>query len=112
MRAVSHGNDRVSWARISNDSRQVAFTRDFSGREAHQFYTAPLAREAEEKQLTQLSPTRVVDFNWSHNDKTIAFAGSTSETNGVWLLNPETGDVNEIYRLKHWVFNPSWSPRR
>ncbi len=110
MRAVSHGNDRVSWARISNDSRQVAFTRDFSGREAHQFYTAPLAREAEEKQLTQLSPTRVVDFNWSHNDRTIAFAGSISETNGVWLLNPETGDVNEVYRLKHWVFNPSWSP--
>jgi len=52
LRAISHGNDRVSWARISNDSRQVAFTRDFSGREAHQFYTASLAREAEEKQLT------------------------------------------------------------
>src|SRR5437867_2327027 len=110
MRAVSHGNDRVSWARISNDSKQVAFTRDFGGREAHQFYTTLLAREAEEKQLTQLSPTRVVDFNWSHNDKTIAFAGSTSETNGVCLLNPETGDVTEAYRLKHWVFNPAWSP--
>ncbi len=110
LRSLSHGNDRVSWARISNDSKQVAFIRDFSGREAHQFYIAPLGREAEEKQLTQLQGTRVADFNWSHSDKTIAFAGATSETNGVWLLDTETGEVNELYRLKHWVFNPAWSP--
>ncbi len=110
LRAVSHGNDRVTWARISNDSRQVAFTRDFSGREAHQFYTAPLAREAEEKQLTQLSPTRVSHFNWSHIDETIAFTGATGEANGVWLLDPETGKTNQIYSHKHWVFDPQWSP--
>ncbi len=90
LRAVSHGNDRVSWARISNDSRQVAFTRDFSGREAHQFYTAPLAREAEEKQLTQLSPTRVSHFNWSHIDETkpIIYTPKEGSENSLGEYNP------------------------
>lgn len=110
IRPVSHGSDRVSWARISNDSSQVAFTRDFGGREAHQFFLAPLAEEAEEKQLTQLAPTRVADFNWSHKDDMIAFPGATQETNGVWILNPDTGEVREIYRLKHWVFGTNWTP--
>ncbi len=109
LHPVSHGNDRVSWARISNDSAQVAFTRDFGGKEEHQFFLAPLTKEAEEKQLTRLPPTRVVDFNWSHKDDLIAFPGATKETNGVWVLNPKTGEVREIYRLKHWVFSPQWA---
>jgi len=109
LRPVSHGNDRIGWARISNNSSHVAFSRDFSGKEQHQIFLAPLVEEGEEKQLTQLPPTRVVDFNWSHKDDMIAFPGATKETNGVWILDPKTGEVREIYRLKHWVFNPQWT---
>ncbi len=109
LRTVSHGKDRVSWARISNDCSQVIFTRDFGGKEEHQFFLTGLTGEVEEKQLTQLSPLRVVNFNWSHNDETIAFAGATKEANGVWTLDPETGYIQEIYRSKHWVFSPQWA---
>src|SRR2546430_8351081 len=39
LRPVSHGKERVAWARISNDSETVCFSRDFGGKEEHQLFT-------------------------------------------------------------------------
>src|SRR5881398_420469 len=67
-RPVSHGKERVAWARISNDSETICFSRDFGGKEEHQLFTVPLTDGEEEEQLTQLSSTRVEGFNWSNGD--------------------------------------------
>src|SRR5207247_11006176 len=58
LRPVSHGKERVAWARISNDSETVCFSRDFGGREEHQLFTIALEDGEEEEQLTQLPSTR------------------------------------------------------
>jgi len=109
LKQVSHGNERVSWASISNDSRWVAFSRDQGGKEQHQLYKTRLESGEEEQQLTQLSPNRILDFNWSSRDDRIAFAGSTEEFNGIWVVETKTGKVTEVYRQKHWLFGPEWT---
>jgi dipeptidyl aminopeptidase/acylaminoacyl peptidase len=109
LRAVSHGKERVDWARISNDSETVCFSRDFGGKEEHQLFTVPLEDGEEEEQLTQLSATRAFDFNWSNGDDRIVLAGSTQEANGVWIIDSSNGQHAQIFRNRHWVFNPEWS---
>src|SRR5712664_1368202 len=108
LRQLTLGKERVSWARIANNSRHVAFSRDFGGKEQHQLFRVPLDG-GEEEQLAQLPPIRIVDFNWSHKDDRIAFAGATQEHNIVSILDTATGASREIYRGKHWMFNPDWS---
>src|SRR5438093_6375806 len=74
LRPVSHGKERVAWARISNDSETVCFSRDFGGREEHQLYTIPLEEGEEEEQLTQLPSTRVFDFKCTNGNDRINLA--------------------------------------
>src|SRR6266571_4765919 len=109
LNQLTHGKERVQWARISNSSRHVAFSRDFGGKEQHQLFRVPL-NGGEEEQLAQLPPVRIVDFNWSHKDDRIAFAGATQEHNIVSILDTATGASNNIYQGKGWMFNPDWSP--
>ncbi len=109
LRPVSHGKERVAWARISNDSESVCFSRDFGGKEEHQLFTVPLEEGEEEEQLTRLPPTRAFNFNWSNGDDRIALAGATQDTNGVWTIDSSSGQHLQIYQNRHWVFNPEWS---
>jgi dipeptidyl aminopeptidase/acylaminoacyl peptidase len=109
LRQVSHGKERVSWARISNDSETVCFSRDFGGKEEHQLFTVPLEDGEEEEQLMQLLSTRVYNFNWSNGDDRVALTGATKEVNGLWTVDVSNGSHSEIYRNRHWVFNPEWS---
>jgi dipeptidyl aminopeptidase/acylaminoacyl peptidase len=109
LRPVSHGKERVEWARISNDSETVCFSRDFGGREEHQLFTVPLEDDEEEEQLTQLSGIRAFNFNWSNGDDRIVLAGATQEANGAWLIDSSNGNHTQIFRNRHWVFNPEWS---
>ncbi len=108
LKELTHGKDRVSWARISNNSRDVAFSRDFGGKEEHQLYKILLNGGAEQ-QLAKLPPIRIFGFDWSRKDDRIAFAGATQEFNGIWLLDPNDGNFRDVYRCKHWVFGPDWS---
>jgi dipeptidyl aminopeptidase/acylaminoacyl peptidase len=108
LRTLSHGSDRVSWARIGPDS-QVVFTRDFGGREEHQFFQVPLDGTSQEEQISKLSGTRVFDFNWSNGGDEIVFAYATRESNAVGLLDPNTGATTELFQNRHWVFRPHWS---
>src|SRR3989454_2122503 len=108
-RQLTHGKERVSWARIANNSHHVGFSRDFGGKEQHQLFRVPL-NGGKEEQLAQLPPVRIADFNWSHKDDRIAFAGATQEHNIVSILDTATGASREIYRGKGWMFNPDWSP--
>ena len=109
LRPISHGKERVAWARISNDSETVCFSRDFGGKEEHQLFTVPLTDGEEEEQLTRLPATRAFNFNWSNGDDRIALAGATQETNGVWTIDSSSGQHLQIYQNRHWVFNPEWS---
>ena len=109
LRPVSHGKERVAWARISNDSETICFSRDFGGKEEHQLFTVPLADGEEEEQLTRLPTTRAFNFNWSNGDDRIVLAGATQETNGVWTVDSSNGQHSQIYQNRHWVFNPEWS---
>jgi dipeptidyl aminopeptidase/acylaminoacyl peptidase len=105
---LSHGQDRVIWARISHGDREVAFSRDFGGREEHQMFRVPL-RGGPERQIGQLPPIRIFEFSWSRRDDRIAVSGSTRDFNGIWLLDPATGGFRDIYRSRHWTFTPGWS---
>ncbi len=109
LKQVSHGKERVSWASISNDSKWVAFSRDQGGKEQHQLFKTGIESGEEEQQITQLPPNRILDFSWSSRDDRIAFAGSTQEFNGIWVVETETGKPTEIYRQKHWLFGPEWT---
>src|SRR6266702_3393326 len=109
LRPVSHGKERVAWARISNDSETVCFSRDFGGKEEHQLFTIALEDGEEEEQLTQLPPTRVFDFNWYNGDDRLTFAGATKEANGLWIVDSSNGTHAQIFQNRHWVFSPEWS---
>ena len=107
-RALSHGKDRVVFARIAHNARQVAFSRDFGGREDYQLFRVPL-RGGMETQIAELPRTRIFDFSWSHRDDVIAFSGANQEFNGIWLLDPSSGTVRDVYRGRHWMFGPEFS---
>jgi dipeptidyl aminopeptidase/acylaminoacyl peptidase len=109
LRPLSHGKERVSGASISHDDREVAFSRDFGGREEHQLFRVPL-RGGKETQIAHLPPVRIFDFSWSTRDDAIAFCGSTREFNGVWRLDPATGASQDLFRCRHWTFGAEWSP--
>lgn len=109
LRPLSHGKERVSFARISNDSRDVVFSRDFGGKEQHQLFRVPV-RGGRERQIANLPPTRIFDLSWSGRDDAIAFSGATQDSNGVWLLDPATGASKQIYRSRHWTFSPEFAP--
>ncbi len=108
LRPLSHGRDRVVGARISHESRHVAFSRDFGGREEYQLFRVPL-RGGTEKMIVRLPPTRIFDFSWSRRDDVIALSGATREFNGVWLLSPETGAYRNVFQCRHWTFGPRFS---
>src|SRR5207247_5199717 len=103
LRPVSHGKERVAWARISNDSETVCFSRDLGGREEHQLFTIPLEDGEEEEQLTQLPPTRVFDFNWSNGDDRLTFAGATKEAQGLWIVDSSNGAHTQVSPNRHWA---------
>ena len=109
LRPVSHGKERVAWARISNDSESVCFSRDFGGREEHQLFTVPLEEGEEEEQLTRLPSTRAFNFNWSNADDRIALAGATQEACSVWTIDSSNGQHTQIYQNRQELFNPEWS---
>lgn len=108
LRPLSHGTERVVFAQIAHDGRTVAFSRDFGGREDYQLFAVPL-RGGTERKVTDLPPTRIFDFAWSHADDVLAFAGATREHNGLWLVNPESGAFRNIFSCRHWTFGPSFS---
>ena len=108
LRPLSHGKDRVIVARIAHNARDVAFSRDFGGREDYQLFRVSL-RGGMEKQIAELPPTRIFDFSWSHADDAIAFSGANREFNGIWLLDPSTAAVRDVYRGRHWTFGPEFS---
>jgi len=107
-RRLSHGEDRVVFAEISHGGRDVAFSRDFGGREDYQLFRVPL-RGGRERQVAPLPPTRIFDFCWSRDDELIAFSGANRDFNGVWFVDPETGAFRDVYRAKHWTFSPTFS---
>ncbi len=109
LRPVSHGKERVAWARISNDSETVCFSRDFGGKEEHQLFTVPLEEGEEEEQLARLPPTRAFNFNWSNGDDRIALAGATQEACSVWTIDSSNGQHTQIYQNRQELFNPEWS---
>ncbi len=109
LRPVSHGKERVAWARISNDSETVCFSRDFGGKEEHQLFTVPLEEGEEEEQLTKLPSTRAFNFNWSNGDDRIALAGATQEACSVWTIDSSNGQHTQIYQNRQELFNPEWS---
>jgi len=109
LRPVSHGKERVAWARISNDSETVCFSRDFGGKEEHQLFTVPLEEGEKEEQLARLPPTRAFNFNWSNGDDRIALAGATQEACSVWTIDSSNGQHTQIYQNRQELFNPEWS---
>ena len=109
LRDLTHGKERVAWARVSNNSRDIAFSRDFGGKEEHQLFRVSITGSMEE-QLAKLPPIRIFDFAWSGKDDRIAFAGATQEFNGIWLLDPSNGSFRDVYRGRHEAYSPDWDP--
>lgn len=107
---VSHGSDRVSASDISPDSKTVAFTRDFSGAERHQFFLAPITGAKPEVQVSDLPDVRVHDFSWSPDGREIAFCGSTAEAQHLWTLDPRTKRHRTLYSQKDMISSPAYSP--
>ncbi len=109
MRQVSHGDQRVSFADISPDSKTVAFSRDFGGAERHQFFLAPLTGGKEEAQASDLQDVRAYDFSWSPDGREIAFCGSTSKAQYLWALDPKTKKYKELHSQKGFIISPTYS---
>lgn len=105
---VSHGEQRVSFAEISADSKNVVFSRDFGGAERHQLFLAPLNGKTEEKQISELQDIRVFDFASSPSGKQIAFTGATINENALWVYDVESREYELLYKAKGWIFSPNW----
>ena len=106
---VSHGEQRVTFAEISPDSKSVVFSRDIYGAERHQLFMAPITGHVQEEQVSKLQDIRVFDFAWSKSGKSIAFTGSTAEANFLWLYDVASRSHQTLYKNKDWVFSPDWS---
>jgi len=107
---VSHGDQRVSFAEISPDSKSVAFIRDFEGAERHQFFLVPITGMKEEVQVSDLKDVRVSEFDWSPDGTEIAVAGCTATDQCLWTLNPKTKTHEELYSSHGYIFSPAYSP--
>lgn len=105
---VSHGDQRVTYAEISPDCERVVFSRDFGGAERHQFFLAPLSGQTQEEQISKLHDVRVLDFSWSPSGEEIAFTGSTSEANFLWIFDFKSCNYQPLYKCKGWIFSPDW----
>ena len=110
LRQISHGDQRVTFADVSPDSKAVAFTRDFGGAERHQFFLAPINGAKEEVRVSDLRGVRAYDFAWSPDGKEIAFCGSTAQAQHLWTLDPRTRRHKELYSQEGFIFSPSYSP--
>jgi len=106
---VSHGDQRVMFAKISPDCKEVAFSRDFEGAEKHQLFSAPITGQMQEEQISKLRDIRVFDFAWSPSGKEIAFTGSTVEANYLWLFDVGSRSYQPLYQNKDWIFSPNWA---
>lgn len=106
---VSHGDQRVTFAEVSPDSKSAVFSRDFGGAERHQLFLAPITGQVQEEQISKLQDIRVFDFAWSPSGKAIAFTGSTLEANFLWLFDVVSRSYQALYKNKDWVFSPDWS---
>jgi dipeptidyl aminopeptidase/acylaminoacyl peptidase len=106
---VSHGDQRVTFAETSPDSKNVVFSRDFGGAERHQLFLAPITGQVQEEQISKLEDVRVFDFAWAPSGKGIALTGSTLEANFLWLLDIESRSCQMLYKNKDWIFSPYWS---
>ena len=109
VKQISHGEDRVTFAAISPDSKKVVFSRDFGGAERHQFFLTPITGEKEEEQISKLKDIRVFDFAWSPSGKEIAFTGCTAEANQLWLFDVENREYKSIYKSLGYIFSPNWT---
>jgi dipeptidyl aminopeptidase/acylaminoacyl peptidase len=105
---ISHGEQRVSFAEISPDSKNVVFSRDFGGAERHQLFLAPIDGKTQEKQISKLQDIRVFDFGSSPSGKQIAFAGATNKENALWIYDVESRGYESLYKAKGWIFSPNW----
>jgi dipeptidyl aminopeptidase/acylaminoacyl peptidase len=110
LRQVSHGDQRVSFADVSPDSKTVAFTRDFGGAERHQFFLAPIDGLKEETRVSDLQDVRAFDFEWSPDGKEIAFCGGTAQAQHLWTLDPRTRRQEELYSQRGSISSPVYSP--
>jgi len=106
---VSHGDQRVTFAEVSPDSKGVVFSRDFFGAERHQLFLSPITGQVQEEQISKLQDVRVFDFTWSPSGKGIALTGSTLEANFLWLFDVVSRSPQALYKNKNWIFSPDWS---
>jgi dipeptidyl aminopeptidase/acylaminoacyl peptidase len=107
---VSHGDDRVTWAAISPNSKTVLFARDTHGAELHQLFIAPIGGEKEEEQISNLEKIRVGDFAFSPDGKNIAFDGVDQNGVNLWTLDLKNKKTKLLYTCKGNVATPSYSP--
>jgi dipeptidyl aminopeptidase/acylaminoacyl peptidase len=105
---VSHGEQRVTFAEISPDSKNVLFSRDFGGAELHELFLAPITGKMQEEQVSKLKDVRVFDFSWSPTGKEIAFTGSTAEANFLWIFDIESRSYRQLYKAKGMISSPNW----
>ncbi|MGQ9530458.1 MAG: prolyl oligopeptidase family serine peptidase [Candidatus Bathycorpusculaceae bacterium] len=106
---VSHGDQRVTFAEISPESKSVVFSRDFGGAERHQLFLVPISGQVQEEQISKLEDVRVFDFAWSPAGKEIVLTGSTFEANFLWLFDVKSRNYKMLYKSKGWIFSPQWS---
>ncbi len=106
---VSHGDQRVTWASISPDSKSVVFSRDSHGAERHQFFIAPIQGNKEEKQISNLESIRVFDFSYSKDGKELVFSGSIGESVNLWSFELKSGKTKLLFTCRGGIFASSFS---
>lgn len=107
LRQVSHGEERVSWAKVAPDSRTVAFLRDFGGNERHKLFVGDVSG-APERRVGRLRGVRAFQCEWAPRDQIIALVGSTRRENCLWLLDVPSGSMRKLYSSRGPIFFPEW----
>ncbi|MEM1948670.1 MAG: S9 family peptidase [Candidatus Caldarchaeum sp.] len=106
---VSHGDQRVTYARVSPDLKNVFFLRDFDGKERHQLFVTSIEGGEKEMQLSDFKDLRLFDFACSPQGRKIALTGSTSESNYLWVFDVYEGRLEPVFKSGGWIFSPSYS---
>jgi dipeptidyl aminopeptidase/acylaminoacyl peptidase len=106
---LTNNADAVLHGVISNSGKTVAFLRDVGGNEAHRIFELPIEGGKEESILSEES-YRIGGLDWSSNDSKIAFAGSTNDTNGLWIVEIGQDTATLAFRSKGWCSDPRWVP--